>query len=112
MLHALVPPPVSVCGPQLIAVTDTFVFCGGLRVRVCDAPCPVAVNVTVALVVTAAAVRVNAAVVVPAAMVMDGGKVRLLLVEVMGTSRLVCGAMLSLNVHVVVAGVCKMEGLQ
>src|SRR2546423_7016880 len=112
MLHALVPPPVNVCGLQLIAVTETFVFGGGSSVSVCDAPCPMAVNVTLALVMTVAAVAVNTAVVVPAAMVMDAGNVRLLLFAVIGTSRLVCGALLSLNVQVVVPGVCKMEGSQ
>jgi len=88
-LQALVPPPVKLCGPQLSEVTETFVLGGGLSVRVCDAPCPIAVNVTVALVVTAAAVTVNIALVVPAAIVMDGGNVRLVLVEFMVTSRLV-----------------------
>ena len=95
-----------------MAVTETFVFGGGFSVRVCDAPCPIAVNVAVALVVTAGAVRVNVTVVVPAPMVMDGGKIRLLLVDVIATNRLVCGATLSLNVHVVVPGVWRMEGLQ
>ena len=76
-----------------------------------DAPCPMAVKVTVALVVTAAAVTVNMALVVPAAMVIDGGNVRLVLAEVIWTSRLVCGAVLSVNVHVVVPGVCRIEGL-
>ena len=111
-MHALVPPPVSVCGPQLIVVTETFVFCGGVSVSVCDAACPTAVNITVAVALTAAAVTVNIALVFPAAMVMDGGKVRLALVEVSDTSRLVCGAMPSVNVHVVVPGVCMIEGLQ
>ena len=89
MLQALVPPPVKFCGPQPSEVTETFVLGGGLSVRVCDAPCPIAVNVTVALVVTAAAVTVNIALVVPPAMVIDGGNVRLVLVEVIVTIRLV-----------------------
>ena len=43
----------------------------------------------VALVVTAAAVTLNIALVAPPAMVMDGGNVRLVLVEFIVTSRLV-----------------------
>lgn len=70
-----------------------------------------AVNVTVELAVTAAAVAVNIALVVPAPMVMDGGKVRLALFEDIATSKLVCVAVGSVNVHVLIPGVCRIEGL-
>lgn len=103
--QALVPPPMSVCGPQATASTDMFELPGPRRVKVWDAPWLGALITTDVVDDTAEAVAVKVALVKPVPMVIAFGIVTVALEDVNAITVLDCAALPRLNVHVLVPGV-------
>ncbi len=110
--HALVPPPVSVCGLQETVEAVTFVPNGASSVNDWDSARVGAPTDAVVIAATAEAVTENVALVIPAPMVTACGTVRLGLLEVSDMDLLEVAGLPRLNVQVLDPGVWIEEGVQ
>lgn len=110
--HALVPPPMRVCGLHVTVVTDTLAPAGPNSVSVCDRPWLGALIVTGVVDDTAAAVAVKVALVKPALIVIEDGMVTRELEELSEIRVLDCAGLPRLKVHVLEPGVWILVGEQ
>jgi len=111
--HALVPPPVRVCGLQDSEVTVRFVFSCGSRVNVSEAPMGEAVTDAAIFDVTVLAVAVKLALLEPAAMFTEAGTIRLALEEAsVMVSPPACAGLARLRTQEDVPGVIMADGAQ
>jgi hypothetical protein len=109
--HDADPPPVRTCGVQDSEVTGALLP-GGSSVTICDAPPTDALRVAVVFELTAVDLAVKIALVAPGATVIEGGTVRLLLVEPSVILELPLDGAPSVRVQVVLPGVSNVDGAQ